>query len=46
MTSISDKYGRENQTYIWRAKTFVPKYALYEAIWKIIAEPDRLQVTV
>jgi len=46
MTNISDKYGRENQTYYWGVKTFFPKYALYEAMWKNIVEPDRLQMTM
>jgi len=48
MRNISDKICRKSQnTHLVSTNFFSPEnHALYEIMWKIMVQPDRLQVTV
>jgi hypothetical protein len=46
MRNVSDKSCRENQNTHLRSITFFENRAIYEIMWKNIAEPDRPQKTI
>jgi len=43
--NVSDKFGRKSK-HILCSITFSENHSVYEIIWKNMAEPDRLQMTV
>jgi hypothetical protein len=46
MSNVSDKSCRENQNTYFMFNNFSENRAVYVTVWKIMVEPDRMQMTI
>jgi hypothetical protein len=46
MRNVSDEFGKEIKTHILGSKTVYENRGRYEIMWKNMAQPNRLQITL